>query len=257
MENVKTRLTSALNASRRSDLGRAIAEDRAALLDGRRVRRGSQDPAAAAQSRAIDRSDARENALAANRRDLAAALAAADVEHEARVNLLTRALEIAVAATSETSSDTARSAAGIELRDIVGRLRLIEREAARVDVPISGVETGRLAPPPAVAATVETVLGQLNANDAEGLKTSLTALRGALDISSDARTRDGLLAQKLERLDAEADLARIARDDARERAVGIDPAEVIARLQARQLTLDAANALFARLDRTSLFDLLR
>lgn len=257
MTSVTTHLTREIAARERSTLSRDIAEDRVALLDGRRVRRASDDPEAAAAARTLSRIDAGEMAFAANRRDLAHVLASADAVHADRAAMLTRAMELAVGLANDAGSAEATAAGLAALDDLAQQLAHSEEAVEPLNVPISAGILGRLARPEPTAHVVRDLASAVRQSGAEGARGSLTALKKAMSAASDARTADGLLAQRIETLDAAAERGRIDRDDAREAAVGIDPAEVIARIQSRQLTLDAANALFARLDRSTLFDLLR
>ncbi len=88
------------------------------IATGQRLERGSQDPAAAAALRVMDRRARLDAAAGANAAALGQELGLADRELQAVSNLLQRARELAVAAASDALGPIGRSAIAVELAQL-------------------------------------------------------------------------------------------------------------------------------------------
>lgn len=88
------------------------------IATGQRIERGSQDPAAAAQLRVLDRRARLGEAAQNNAAQLGQDLGLADRELQAVTNLLQRARELAVAAANDPSGANGRQAISAELQQL-------------------------------------------------------------------------------------------------------------------------------------------
>jgi flagellar hook-associated protein 3 FlgL len=92
--------------------------------------------------------------------------------------------------------------------------------------------------------------------NASAISASLTALNGAIDQIATSQAQLGINAARLDRI-AESQATRAIENSA-ERSVleDTDLTEAIARLNAQTITLEGAQAAFARINRRTLFDIL-
>ncbi len=72
-----------------------------------------------------------------------------------------------------------------------------------------------------------------------------------------ARADQGIRADRLEQVRDRLKESDVQLEEQKAAIEGADVTEVIARLQSKQVSLQAAQAIFARLNQTSLFDLIR
>lgn len=105
-----------------ADLRAGIERTRSQIATGRRLERGSDDPAAAAQLRSVARRDALSKVEADNAARLGQDLAAGANEVEAVTALLQRARELAVQAASTPTGQDGRQAIAFELEQLTEQL---------------------------------------------------------------------------------------------------------------------------------------
>lgn len=124
MTFVSTSTGSFFNRSLRqmADLRGQIEINRTQIATGRRFERGSEDPAAAAQLRSVARREALANVESDNAAQLGQDLAAASDELEAVTDLLQRARELAVQASSTATGADGRQAIAFELEQLTEEL---------------------------------------------------------------------------------------------------------------------------------------
>ena len=101
-----------------ADLRGGIERARSQIATGRRIERGSDDPAAAAQLRSVARREALAKVEGDNAARLGQDLGAASSELEAVTALLQRARELALQAASGPAGDRARQAIAFELEQL-------------------------------------------------------------------------------------------------------------------------------------------
>jgi len=104
--------------SQMADLRAGIERSRSQIATGRRIERGSEDPAAAAQLRSVARREALAKVEGDNAARLGQDLGAASSEIEGITALLQRARELAVQAASTPTGDRAREAISFELEQL-------------------------------------------------------------------------------------------------------------------------------------------
>ncbi len=104
--------------SQMADLRSGIERTRSQIATGRRIERGSEDPAAAAQLRSVARREALAKVEGDNAARLGQDLGAASNELEAVTLLLQRARELTLQAASTPTGDRARQAIAFELEQL-------------------------------------------------------------------------------------------------------------------------------------------
>lgn len=269
-----------LEASRQAALSRAIARTQAEISTGKRIERASDDPAAAGRVAELVRST---NALTGWHANIALAqslVGQADTVLGQLVDRLTRAHELVVSAGNGGLNAADRQNIGQELRaiadDVAGQalLRnsldepLFPTDAAPV-IPIGAGETlvpvpsaGELFSPVggalvdrlrAAAAVVELVDPALRAAQYAPILADVTAMG---DHASAMRAMVGVTAARLDVAAERLDSQKLSIATERSGLEDTDIGEAMTRLSAQQLTLEAAQAAFARIHRRTLFDIL-
>lgn len=281
-----TRFQLLAQINRQTQLGRDIARGQVEIATGKRILNPSDDPVAAALVSDLARAQANEAAWMRNL-DLAQTLAErADTALTAVGRQIGRATELLVAASSGTLSDENRAVIAQELRSIATDIATLAdtrdpqgyalfRTDAALEMPISADST--LAP----VATREAVFGGISTdngpadlvsiinNAANAISEPDPALRrAAVDSSLDAMTNatnhiaaahgeQGVRANRIERIQEQLKLSAVQLEEQKGTLEGANLPEVIARLQAKQLSLQAAQSVLVRVGQNSLFDLIR
>ena len=280
-----TRYRLDMEINRQSALAAEIARAQTEISTGRRIQSPSDDPVAAARIADIGRAQATEGVWKANL-DLAYALAArADAVLAATANAVTRAQELMVTAANGTLSASNRAAIALELRSIVEELgALKDARDARGGRLFPLADVLRIPVGPGVAITAVTTrteifesvptaagardLAAIVADAAAALAEPDDALRAAavgvaLDEIADGvghvaamRGAQGARGNRIDQLSERMAVSALLLEEERGALEDTDVTAVVARLQSRQLTLQAAQAVFARVNQTTLFDVL-
>jgi flagellar hook-associated protein 3 FlgL len=261
---------------RQSTLARAISETQIQVSSGKRIQRASDDPSASARLSTLRQSRANDDAWSANI-SLAASLAAqADTSLKGASDLMVRAKELLIAGASDSTSASDRASMALELRDIAAELdeyqattaatgqklfsgtsalsMRIDKDVTMTPVPgraelfdIAGVN---------ISDMVRDAASALEAGNDIQIATSLATIDNGISHIADAAAKIGLKAAKIERVN-ESHLARaIDREAERSSLEDTDLSHAIAQLNAQTITLEAAQAAFARINRRTLFDIL-
>lgn len=284
ISGTRYRLTAEIN--RQVNLGREIARTQVEIATGKRIQTPSDDPTGAALVSELARAQAQEAAWMRNldvagtlsdRADNALAAVAANVD---------RANELMVAAASQTLSAENRATIALELRAIAVDIATLAdsrdprggelfRTDAALEIPVGA--GGNLAPVGSraeVFGNIATAGGPLDLvtiinNAAAAIvepdpvlrraatDASLAAAAVASDHVAAVRADQGVRGSRIERLRGEFEQSAILIDEQKGAIEGVDLTEAIARLQSKQLSLQAAQAVLARVSQTSLFDQLR
>ncbi len=257
----------------------ALAHASAEVSANRRILRPSDDAAASARIATLRQQGADATTTRRNL-DLAAAMSAqADSVLDSASALLSRARELTVGAANGTLNADDRAANAVALRAIADDLASLQTTAGVNGQPLFGPapalaipvgDGASITPVPSGAATFTINGGALPMADA--IRAAATALEGGdthaigqslTDLASadaqivQTRAAVGLTGQRIDALAAASDAATLNRSEAIDAADGFDLASTMAEINARQLTLQAAQAVYARLSQSSLFDLLR
>lgn len=284
ISGTRYRLTAEIN--RQAQLGREIARAQVEIATGKRILAPSDDPTGAAQVSALARAQAQEAAWIRNL-DLAGSLSdRADNTLTAVAANVDRASELMVAAANQTLSAENRATIALELRSIavdIGALadsrdprgNALFSTGPALEIPVSA--GGNLAPVASraeVFGNIATSGGPLDLvtiiNNAAtaivepdptlrraAIDASLGAVANAVDHVAGQRAQQGVRGNRIDRLREQLGESAIGIEEQKGAIEGVDLSEAIARLKSKQLSLEAAQAVLARVGQSSLFDLLR
>ena len=277
-----TRYQLQLEVNRQLRLSTDIARAQAEISSGKKILAPSDDPVAAARISDLARSQANEATWKVNLTGAAALSAAADTTLESLNNAFDRAAELMLTASNRTLSPDGRSAIALELQSIAEEvavlrdtkdsrgLPLFQTAAAGVRIPVeAGLEISAVGTREAVFDTVTTPAGTSDLvsiiNNAvaavrSGDPTAIGASLGAVNAGGShviaAHAEQGTRGARIDDLIERNASATLGLTEERSSVESADIEEIVARLQSRQLSLEAAHAVFARINRSTLFDLL-
>ena len=278
-----TRYSANIDIGRQQRLSAAIGRDREAISTQHRIARPSDDTAGTARLSALARRETQSTAWAANAERARGIAASADSALGSAQTVVDRAIETLSAAISATASPQGRAVAADVLDSLAAELDELRASTDSDGSPLFPAQTPLSIP---ISETLN-VQATLSASDAfavalpsgsndiaailraaatslrDGSSTALAAARTSFDDLATARdhlaSTRGTIGIAAARIDATIDRLsdqQLAIDEEREGIDGVDLAATIARIQSNQLTLEAAQGLFARLNRATLFDLL-
>jgi flagellar hook-associated protein 3 FlgL len=284
ISGTRYRLTAEIN--RQADLAREIARAQTQISTGKRILNPSDDPIGAARVAEIGQVQANEEAWMRNL-DTADALAVrADTALESVESAMVRAKELMIRAASGTMSDENRATIAAELKGIAEDITaLIDTRDSRGTLLFSRGDALEIPVNAGVRIAPVASRGDLFENiDAPGGPVDLVAIisdAATAIVQADPATREAASAASIEAINAGSAHIIAARgeqgvrgariDNIRERLTdsglqlteqradieGADLVKVVASLEAKKLTLQAAQAVFARVHQNTLFDLLR
>jgi len=262
--------------ARQSGLARQIATTQEQISTGKRLRTPSDDPGASARIAVIARSQSdgevwKQNlsagaALAAQADSVLASLS--DRMIAARTAMLSGASGTATAADRATHAGElrglARDVADLRATQTPSGDPLFAPTAAlslRVDAdtllaPIDSAANVFDRDGTALTTDLDDAAKALESGDAARIDAALARLNTAIDHVSSAAGDQGLRAARIDRLSDARSAQGIDLAAERSALEDTDLTSAIAQLNAQQLTLDAAQAAFARINRRTLFDIL-
>jgi flagellar hook-associated protein 3 FlgL len=284
ISGTRYRLTAEIN--RQVNLAREIARTQVEIATGKRIQTPSDDPTGSALVSDLARAQAQEAAWMRNL-DVAGTLSdRADNALKAVAANVDRANELMVAAANQTLSAENRATIALELRAIavdIGALadsrdprggELFRTDAA-LEIPVgAGGNLAAVGSRAEVFGNIATAGGPLDLvtiinNAAAAIvepdpalrrtatDASLAAVAAANDHVAAVRADQGVRGSRIDRLREEFEQSALLLDEQRGAIEGVDLTEAIARLQSKQLSLQAAQAVLARVSQSSLFDQLR
>jgi len=281
-----TRYRLTMEINRQLSLARDIERGQTEISTGKRIQSASDDPVGAARISEIARGQAAEVAWKANL-DLAYSLASrADTTLEAVQAGVARAHELMLAGANGTLSAENRATVALELRSIAADLATLKDtrdargnplfpQADVLQIPVGqGVTLAAVDTRVAIFESVPTTSGPTDlaaivSAAADALVEPDPALRNAaIAVSKDAlalssqhvgsvRGQQGARGNRIDNVVERLASAGLQLAEERTAIESADVTAVVARLQARQLTLEAAQAVFARVNQNTLFDVLR
>jgi flagellar hook-associated protein 3 FlgL len=272
--------------NRQLNLSRDIARAQTQLSTQKRIQSPSEDPVAAARISSIGRAQSNEAAWKSNL-NLAASLSArADTALKAVGTAFDRVTELMTQGATGTLSDQDRQTIALELRSIADELNgLKDSKDARgnalfmsgysLRIPVqSGVQVIAVGTREDVFENVATAggakdLAQIVSDAAAALEiadpvarkaavsTSVGEVESAVDHVSTQRGEQGALANRVDSLLDRGAETGVQLASERSGLEDTDIQAVVARLSSQQLSLQAAQAVFARINENTLFDILR
>jgi flagellar hook-associated protein 3 FlgL len=272
--------------SRQLSLSRDIAKAQTQLSTQKRIQSPSEDPVAAARISSIGRAQANEAVWKSNL-NLASALAdRADTALKAAGTAFDRVTELMTQGATGTLSDQDRATIALELRSIAAELTSLKdskdsrgnalfMSGYSLRIPVqSGVQViavgtredvfesvATAGGPKDVAAIVSDAAAALEITDPTARKAavaiSVDEVAAAVGHVAGQRGEQGALANRVDQLlERQADTG-LQMEEERSGLEDTDIQAIIARLSSQQLSLQAAQAVFARVNENTLFDILR
>ena len=262
--------------ARQQKLADALERTQIQISGGKKLLRMSDDPVAARRIATIGTTQASMAAWSTNVNSASALVSQADGVMKSVSDLMSRARELTLAAASDTANPTDRATIAAELGTIADELDALAATRDSNGDPVFAAGAARVmrfdsdvtfAPVPS-AADVFVVGGNslstgirdaamaVAANDKAGMNASLGSLDTAISHVADEHAKIGLSGGRLERIGDGLASRGITLKDERSVVEDTNLEEAIAQLHAQDLTLQAAQAAFAKINRQTLFDIL-
>jgi flagellar hook-associated protein 3 FlgL len=275
-----TRYRLTLEINRQTRISEEIARGQAEIATGKRILAPSDDPIGAARVGEIDRAQVNEATWLRNVETASALASRADTMLNSVALGLERANELMIAASTGTLSAEGRATIATELKSIAEEMATLReardprgeplfRTNGALEVPVSvGVRIAPVADrasifdaPVDVVATLNAAVAAVTEPDAATRKAASQAALASLGQSvtqiATARADQGIRANRLDAVREALANSGVQLEEQRAAIEATNVPEVIARLSSRQVSLEAAQAIFARLNKSSLFDLIR
>ncbi len=262
--------------ARQQNLADQLERTQIQISSGKRLQRMSDDPVSARRIATIGTAQASMTAWNANINSASALVTQADGVLKSVSNLMVRARELTVAAANDSASPADRATIAAELGTIADEIDSLAATRDSNNEPIFAAGTARVmrfdsdisfAPVPSAADVfvvggnslstgIRDTAAAVAAGNKPAIGTSLDALATAIDHVADRHASLGLSGGRLERIGDGLAARDITLKDERSSVEDTDLSEAIAQLNAQDLTLSAAQAAFAKINRRTLFDIL-
>lgn len=262
--------------ARQSRMASNIAAKQAQVSTGKRLQRASDDPVATSRLANLTRAQANDAARASNINLGITLTAQADGQMRTMSNLLARTKELTIAGASASLSPADRVSIAAEINVMADEVEAMALAKSPTGQPLFAVggnisirfdDDIMFAPVPTRAEIFETggtpisqimrdAASAISANDSSQINAGLTSVEGAINHAADITARIGLTAARLDRLQETRELRAISISEERSKLEDTDLSSAIAELNGMTLTLEAAQAAFARINRRTLMDFL-
>jgi flagellar hook-associated protein 3 FlgL len=265
--------------ARQTRLAQEIARGQVEIATGKKILAPSDDPIGSARTADITRSQGDEATWLRNVNTASALAARSDTVLTSVATGVDRAKELMVKAATGTNSPSDRAIIATELRELAKEIAALRetrdprgeplfRTNGELEVPVSaGI---RLSPVPTRGAIFDApldIVSVINAAAAAAVEpdtatrtaasqAALTALDGAVAQVATARADQGIRADRLDKIKDRLEDSKIQLLEQKAGIEGADIPEVIARIQNKIVNLQAAQSIFARVNKQSLFDLI-
>lgn len=277
-----TMQTMAAEISRQRRLAQSIADDQAAVSSGTRITTASQDPQAWVQISDIGRAQSQNSAWSDNISYGTARAQKAEANLDQLNTLFSQARELMITASTSSLDTSGKTAVVAQLQAIkssIGDL-LNEKDyqgtpvfddTTSVTVPVSrGLSLDVVGTRQAISTGVNvggtsrtlddimdeaiTAVTSANPTDREN---SLNSLEAGLNHVILNQTQQGIRSDRLAKVKTQTQDNTLSLAERRSGLEDTDLTSTIAGLQSKLLSLEAAQSVFARINRQSLFDLIR
>ncbi len=262
--------------ARQSRMASNIAAKQVQVSTGKRLQRASDDPVATSRLANLKRAQANDTARASNINLGITLTAQADGQMRTMSDLLARTKELTIAGASASLSPADRVSIAAEINVMADEIEAMALAKSPTGQPLFAVGSSisirfdddiMFAPVPTRAeifATGGTPISQImrdaasaiSANVTSQINAGLTSVEGAINHAADITARIGLTAARLDRLQETRELRTISISEERSKLEDTDLSSAIAELNGMTLTLEAAQAAFARINRRTLMDFL-
>lgn len=261
---------------RQTQLADRIDQLQIQVSTGKRLQRASDDPVAARRIATIGTAQASATTWAANVATASAQVSQADAALGSVSNLLVRARELALSAANGTMNASDRASVAAELAGIAdeidglaasrdangealfasGTAKVVRFDADVSFAPVPSAADAFVVGGNPLSTGLRDAAAAIASGDTAGINAALDTLATSISHVADQRATMGLSAGRLERIGDGLAARGIALADERSAAEDTDMHVAIAQLNATTLTLEAAQASFARINRQTLFDIL-
>jgi flagellar hook-associated protein 3 FlgL len=262
--------------ARQGKLAEALERTQIQISTGKRLQRMSDDPVAARRIQTIGTTQASMASWAANIKSAEAQTAQADGVLQSVSGLLTRARELTLSASTDTLAPADRATIAAELNAIADEIDglaatrdsngepLFASGNARVirfdsDVSFAAVPSAAdvfVIGGNSLSTGLRDIATAVGAGNKPAMTAGLDTLTAAIDHIANQNAVIGLSAGRLERIGEGLAARGIEIADERKSVEDTDLESAIALLNAQDLTLSAAQAAFAKINRQTMFDLL-
>jgi flagellar hook-associated protein 3 FlgL len=262
--------------ARQSRLAASITEKQVQVSTGKRLQRASDDPLATSRLANLKRAQANDTARASNINLGITLTGQADVQMRTMSDLLARTKELTIAGANASLSPADRTSIAAEINvmaDEIDAMALVKSPTGQRLFSTGGSLAIRFdddaifAPVPTRAEVFETggvaisqimrdAASAISANDTAQINAGLTSVEGAINHAADTAAKIGLNAARLDRLQESRAFRAISVSEERSKLEDTDLSSAIAELNGMTLTLEAAQAAFARINRRTLMDFL-
>jgi flagellar hook-associated protein 3 FlgL len=266
-----------MEINRQTRLSQEIARSQAEITAGKRILAPSDDPIGAARVTELNRTQATEAVWLRNA-DAAMALAdRADSTLGSVNNALDRAKELMLSAANGTMSADNRATIALELQGIAEEIASLRgtldargeplfRTNGALEIPVQ--EGVRVSPVPdrnsifgspadivsVITAAAAAVVEPDPALRGPAMQASMTAIDAANTQVVNSRAEVGVQASRLDKIRDLLSDSAIQLEEQKGQIEDVDVAGAVNRISAKQVSLAAAQAIFARLSRQTLFD---
>ena len=262
--------------ARQSRMAARIADKQVQVSTGKRLQRASDDAVASSRLTNLNRAQANDAARASNINLGITMTAQADGQMRTMSDLLARTKELAIAGASSGLSPADRISIAEEISQIaneIDALALVKSPNGEAlfsngnSLAIRFDDHSVCAPVPRraeifeiggtpVSQIIRDAASAISAGNGGQTSASLTAVDGAINHVADINAKIGLNAARLDRLQEARALRAISFSEERSKLEDTDLSAAIADLNGMTLTLEAAQAAFARINRRTLMDFL-
>lgn len=262
--------------ARQSRLAASITEKQVQVSTGKRLQRASDDPLATSRLANLKRAQANDTARASNINLGITLTGQADVQMRTMSDLLARTKELTIAGANASLSPADRTSIAAEINvmaDEIDAMALVKSPTGQRLFSTGGSLAIRFdddaifAPVPTRAEVFETggvaisqimrdAASAISANDTAQINAGLTSVESAINHAADTAAKIGLNAARLDRLQESRAFRAISVSEERSKLEDTDLSSAIAELNGMTLTLEAAQAAFARINRRTLMDFL-
>ncbi len=262
--------------ARQSGLADQVEATQIQISSGKRIQRMSDDAVSARRIATLEKAQTSMATWSRNIGSAEALVAQADGVLDATANLVTRARELTLAAASESMNPADRDVIAAELGAIAdeidalaatrdsdgealfaaGNARVVRFDANVAFAPLPTAADVFVVGGNSLSTGLRDAAAAVASGDATAIGASLDTLSASIGHVADQHAALGLTGGRLERLGDGLASRDIAIADERSAIEDTDLTVAIARLNAQNLTLEAAQAAFARINRQTLFDIL-
>ncbi|OWR00312.1 flagellin [Sphingopyxis witflariensis] len=262
--------------ARQQKLSSQLERTMVQISSGKLIQRMSDDPVAARRIATIGKTQASMKTWSTNIKSAEALVSQADGVLKSTGNMLVRARELMLSATSDSVNPADRATIAAELSAIANEIDGLASTRDSNGEPLFAAGSAKVvrfdsdvsfAPVPSagdafvmggnsLSTGLRDAAAALASGDKVAMGASLTTLNAAIGHVADQNAALGLSAGRLERIGDGLESRGIALADERSAVEDTNLSVAIAQLNAQDLTLNAAQAAFAKINRQSLFDLL-